>query len=113
MKKNPEFKTVTDAGADIPSGNVDTINVQEIKNLSSQVTDIEHNTLDFMIDNPPADRLPEIENRYSDRFRTEKAINTYYFWMSNDTPPFNDVKVRQAVNYAIDPAAIGNGSTVG
>ena len=26
--------------------------------------------------------------------------------MNNQTPPFNDLKVRQAVNYAIDPAAL-------
>ena len=26
--------------------------------------------------------------------------------MNNTTPPFNDLKVRQAVNYAIDPAAL-------
>jgi peptide/nickel transport system substrate-binding protein len=106
MKKNPEFKTVTDAGADIPEAQVDTINVEEIKNLSSQVTDVEQNRLDFMIDNPPADRLSEIESRYSDRFRRERAINTYYMWMNTEEPPFDDVKVRQAVNYAIDPEAI-------
>ncbi len=106
MKKNPEFKTIADAGADIPDAQVDTINVEEIKNLSSQVTDIEQNRLDFMIDNPPADRISEIEGRYSDRFRRERAINTYYFWMNNEEPPFDDVKVRQAVNYAIDPEAI-------
>ena len=29
-----------------------------------------------------------------------------YLWMNNDVPPFNNVKVRQAVNYAIDRNAI-------
>jgi peptide/nickel transport system substrate-binding protein len=59
-----------------------------------------------MVDPPPADLLPQIESQYSDRFRFEESINTYYFFFNTQEPPFNDVRVRQAVNYAIDPAAL-------
>jgi peptide/nickel transport system substrate-binding protein len=59
-----------------------------------------------MVDPPPADLLPDIQNTYSDRFRFQESINTYYFWMNTQKPPFNDVRVRQAINYAIDPAAL-------
>ena len=31
-----------------------------------------------------------------------KTANTYYFWMNIKEAPFNKLKVRQAVNYAID-----------
>ncbi len=34
------------------------------------------------------------------------TISTYYFWMNTQEPPFDDVKVRQAVNYAVDPKAL-------
>ena len=33
-------------------------------------------------------------------------INTYYFFMNNQKAPFNDIRVRQAINYAIDPEAL-------
>ena len=107
LERNPQFKTVQAAGAsDVPDAHVDKITVTQNKNQSAQATGIEQNTNDFMVDPPPADLLPDIQNTYSDRFRFQESINTYYFWMSNVKPPFNDVRVRQAVNYAVDPAAL-------
>jgi peptide/nickel transport system substrate-binding protein len=106
MERNPEFDTITDAGVEIPDAHVDKITVTENKNNSAQVTDVEQNKVDFMLDPPIADRLPEVESKYSDRFRFEDSINTYYMWMNNEEPPFDDLKVRQAVNYAIDPEAL-------
>ena len=85
---------------------VDKITVTENKNNSAQVTDIEQNKIDFMVDPPAADRLREVKSQYGDRFRLEESINTYYFWMNTQKPPFNDLRVRQAINYAIDPEAL-------
>jgi peptide/nickel transport system substrate-binding protein len=59
-----------------------------------------------MHDPPDADRLAEVRSRYGDRFRMEESINTYYFFMNTQTAPFNDLRVRQAVNYAVDPEAL-------
>ena len=107
MERNPNFKTVKDAGAsEVPDANVDKIIVNENKNNSAQVTDVEQNKIDFMVDPPVADRLAEVKAKYSDRFRMEDSINTYYFFMNTEKPPFNDIKVRQAINYAIDPEAL-------
>ena len=36
----------------------------------------------------------------------QETNSTYFFWMNTEKAPFDDVKVRQAVNYAIDPAAL-------
>ncbi len=36
----------------------------------------------------------------------EDSINTYYFWMNTEKAPFDDLKVRQAINYAVDPEAL-------
>ena len=107
MERNPQFKTVQDAGAsEVTDASVDKIIVTQNKNNSAQVTGVEQNTIDYMNDPPDADRLPEVKAKFSDRFRMEDSINTYYFWMNNQAAPFNDVKVRQAINYAIDPEAL-------
>src|SRR5262245_25711673 len=106
-ERNPQFKTVRAAGAsDVPDAHVDKITVTQNKNQSAQATAIQQNQNDFMVDPPPADLLPQIESQYSDRFRFQDSINTYYFFFNTVAPPFNDVRVRQAVNYAIDPAAL-------
>jgi peptide/nickel transport system substrate-binding protein len=107
LERNPQFKTLQAAGAsDVPDAHVDKITVTQNKNQSAQATAIQQNQNDFMVDPPPADLLPQIESQYSDRFRFQDSINTYYFWMNNTTPPFNNLQVRQAINYAIDPAAL-------
>ncbi|WNG88138.1 ABC transporter substrate-binding protein [Mycobacterium sp. ITM-2016-00317] len=107
LERNPQFQTVKDAGADeVPDAEVDRINLVENKNQGAQVTDIIQNKVDFMMDPPPSDRLQELKARYSDRFRMEESINTYYMFMNTERAPFNDLKVRQAINYAIDPEAL-------
>ena len=107
MERNPNFQTVKDAGAtEVPDAGVDTITVTENKNISAQVTDVEQNKTDFMVDQPAPDRLSEVKTRYGDRFRLEKSINTYYFFMNTQKAPFNDLRVRQAINYAVDPEAL-------
>ncbi|MET0900721.1 MAG: ABC transporter substrate-binding protein [Mycobacterium sp.] len=107
LERNPNFQTVVDAGAtEVADVNVDKITVVQNKSNTAQVTGVEQNTIDFMVDPPDADRLQEVKSRFGERFRLEESINTYYFWMNNQTAPFNDVKVRQAINYAIDPEAL-------
>ena len=107
MERNPNFKTVKDAGAtEVADANVDKIIITQNKSNTAQVTDIEQNRVDYMSDPPDADRLAEVKSRFGERFRMEESINTYYFWMNNQTAPFNDLRVRQAVNYAIDPEAL-------
>ncbi|WP_235632901.1 ABC transporter substrate-binding protein [Mycolicibacterium fluoranthenivorans] len=107
LERNPNFKTVKDAGAtEVADAKVDKITVTQNKSNSAQVTGVEQNTIDFMVDPPDADRLAEVKAKFGNRFRLEDSINTYYFWMNNKTAPFNDIRVRQAINYAIDPEAL-------
>lgn len=107
LERNPQFQTVKDAGADeVADAGVDKITITQNKSNSAQVTGVEQNTIDFMTDPPDADRLGEVKARFGDRFRMEDSINTYYFWMNTQTAPFNDLRVRQAINYAVDPEAL-------
>lgn len=107
MERNPNFHTVRDAGAnEVPDAHVDKIVVTQNSDESEQTTGVERNAIDFMDEPPDADRMPEIRAKYGNRFRLEDTINVVYFWMNNQKAPFNDLRVRQAINYAIDPGIL-------
>lgn len=53
------------------------------------------------------DQYEELERKYdATRFRAEPVLHTYYFWMNTRKAPFNDLRVRQAVNYALDRSVL-------
>jgi peptide/nickel transport system substrate-binding protein len=107
-ERNPEWaKTNSKAMPEYPTGNVDGAKITIVRNPQTQVNDIEQGKFDWMQNPPPADRYTEVkENFEGSQFRIQPTISTYYFWMNTQKPPFNDVKVRQAVNYAVDSAAL-------
>jgi peptide/nickel transport system substrate-binding protein len=107
LERNPQWeKTNSKLVPNVPTPHADKITETVVANLSSQTTQVEQNQADFMIDPPPTDRIPEVESKYPDRFRKEVTVSTYYYWMNTTQAPFDDLKVRQAINYAIDPAAL-------
>jgi peptide/nickel transport system substrate-binding protein len=59
-----------------------------------------------MQDPPPADLLPQVKSEYGDRYKDQKPINVYYFFMNTKVPPFDKLEVRQAVNYGTDSRAL-------
>jgi ABC-type transport system substrate-binding protein len=69
---------------------------------------IKSGELDFSLTELPASakvlalRDPSLRGRVF----SNPVAGTYYFWMNNDVPPFDNAKVRQAVNYAIDRTQI-------
>lgn len=92
---------------DLEAGNYDKIAITVVRNDSTQVNEIEQDQTDWMQTPPPADLYAEVKDKYEGtQFRIERPTNLYYFWMDTTRPPFDDVKVRQAVNHAIDSAAL-------
>ena len=91
----------------IPSGHVDKIKIQVLRNPQTEVNEVESGSLDWMANQVPPDRYQEVLSKYEGtQFRVEPTVSTYFFWMNTTVAPFDDVKVRQAVNYAIDPRAL-------
>ncbi len=107
-ERNPYWaKANGKAMPDLPEGIVDGAKVTVVRNEQSQVDDVERGVYDWMQNPPPSSRYAEVKEKYEgSQFRVEPTISTYYFWMNTQEPPFDDVKVRQAVNYAIDPRAL-------
>ena len=107
-ERNPQWeKNNAKLMPDLPGGHVDRIDISVINNQSTQVNDVEQGKSNWMFDPLPADRYAEVKGKYEGtQFRVEPTLNTYYFWMNTTQPPFDDLKVRQAVNYAVDSAAL-------
>ena len=107
-RRNPYWATDNGPRIDaVGDGHFDKIEISVVRNDSTQVNEIEQNKTMWMQPPPPADRYAEVKDRYEGtQLRIEHPINVYYFWMNTRKPPFDDVEVRQAVNYAVDPAAL-------
>jgi peptide/nickel transport system substrate-binding protein len=107
-ERNPLWAKANEkALPEYPSGHVDKAKITIIRNPQTQVNDIEQGKFDWMQNPPPASRYSEVKEKYEgSQFREEPTISTYYFWMNTQKAPFDDAKVRQAVNYAVDSAAL-------
>src|ERR687892_630987 len=90
----------------IPPGKIDTITTKIVKSTARQAQDVISGELDYMQDPPPADLKPEIRARYEDRYEEHVTVSTFYFFMNTRTPPFDDPRVREAVNYGVDKPAL-------
>jgi len=108
FERNPQWDgNNADILSDLPGGHVDRIEVDIVRNQSTQVNEVERGEKDWMFDALPPDRVSQVEAKYDGaQYREVPSINTYFFWMNTTQPPFDDLKVRQAVNHAIDPAAL-------
>jgi peptide/nickel transport system substrate-binding protein len=70
--------------------------------VEAQITAIENGQYDWTLESPPADRLSEIGTKYASQVHIEPLTAFWYLPMNVNLPPFNNLKARQAVNFAID-----------
>jgi len=103
--RNPNFDASAFAG-NVPAGNPDKMTIDIIGDPGVALTRTLNGTDDYDFQQPPSDRLAELQNKYADRIKVYTPANTYYYFMNVRTPPFDNVKVRQAVNFAINRDAL-------
>jgi peptide/nickel transport system substrate-binding protein len=106
--RNPAWAAANgEAMPHLPDGHVERISFEVRSNPVSEVEEVEKGEVDWMKNPPPPERYAELKRRYDGtQFRDEPTISVYYFWMNTREPPFDDVRVRRAVNHAIDPEAL-------
>jgi peptide/nickel transport system substrate-binding protein len=102
--RNPYFH-VWNADAQ-PAGLPDTLTQKFGSTVESEVTQVENGQADWIFDNVPSDRLNEISTKYPSQVHIDPYNATYYFAFNTRIPPFNNLKARQAVNYATDRNAL-------
>jgi peptide/nickel transport system substrate-binding protein len=107
-ERNPSWASANSkAMPDLPTGSIDGAKVTFISNAQTQVDDVEAGTQDWMQNLIPSSRYADVKNRFEGtQMRVEPTISNYYFWMNTTKAPFDDVKVRQAVNYAVSSEAL-------
>jgi peptide/nickel transport system substrate-binding protein len=102
MVKNKYFKPT----AYIPRGNPNRVDVALIGDANAALQRVINGSADYTNAAIPPDRLGTVGKRGHLVLHPTAPANTYYFWMNVNVPPFNKLKVRQAVNYAIDRKAL-------
>jgi peptide/nickel transport system substrate-binding protein len=116
LVRNPFFK-VWNAEAQ-PAGYPDQIVEKYGLQISDEVTQVERGAADEVFDGDviPADRLNELNApQYKNQVHVNPLTADWYMALNTTTPPFNNPKARQAINFAADRNAyvkIGGGSAL-
>ena len=104
LERNPYFKVWSEDAQ--PDGYVDAVDYDFGLTDEDQVTAIANGQADWMFDPLPADRLAEVATKYPKQVKISPLTAMYYVPMNVRIPPFNNPKAREAVNHAIDRAAV-------
>jgi peptide/nickel transport system substrate-binding protein len=86
----------------IPSGHLATIKIRVVRSAAKAIREVEHGKLDWISEEMSGPSCLSLRHRFPSRLRLEPTLSTEYFWLNTSKPPFNDVRVRRAVNYAVD-----------
>ena len=102
--RNPYFKEWSKDAQ--PDGYPDEITQYFGLTVEAQITAIENGQADWTLEQPPADRLAEIGTKYESQVHVKTLTALWYAPMNTNLAPFNNLKARQAVNFAIDRNAL-------
>ena len=100
LRRNPHFRVWAPAAQ--PDGYVDRIVERFGLGTEAAVTQVERGRADWVVDDVPADRLPEMLGRYRSQVHVNPLPADWYVALNVNIKPFNQLKARQAVNLAID-----------
>ena len=105
LVRNPYFK-VWNPDAQ-PDGYPDKIVEKYGLQVSDEVTAVENDQADLVFagDTIPSDRLNELGTQYADQTHVNALTADWYMALNTQTPPFNNLKARQAINFAFDRGA--------
>jgi YVTN family beta-propeller protein len=102
--RNPRFREWSRAAQ--PDGYPDRIVHQIGGDREQNVTAVERGKADLIADALPADRIEEVKAQYASQLHVNPVPVTFFLFLNTRTAPFDDVRVRRALNYAIDRSAI-------
>ena len=102
--RNPQFKEWSAEAQ--PDGYADTIEFNFGLDDQAGITAVENGQDDWSYDAPPPDRLNELGTRFAKQVYVNPLLAFYYIAFNTNLAPFDNLKARQAVNYALDRKAM-------
>jgi len=104
LVRNPYFREWSHAAR--PDGYPDRIVFRLIGSQTAELAAIERGAADVGNDGPPANSLPELRTRFASQLHVHPLVATGVLILNTRTAPFNDVRVRRAISYALDRAKV-------
>jgi YVTN family beta-propeller protein len=98
--RNPYFHEWSHAAQ--PEGNPDRILWRIGRTPEAEVRAIEHGRADWMLDFVPVELRSEVQTQHAAQLHSDPVPETDFFILNTRRPPFDDVRVRRALNYALD-----------
>jgi len=100
LVRNPRFREWSAAAQ--PDGNPDRIEFEYRSDPDSLVDEVAAGRADYLFFSPPPNRLPELLTRYAGQVHQHTGPETDYLSLNTRLPPFDDPRVRRALNLAVD-----------
>jgi YVTN family beta-propeller protein len=102
LVRNPKFREWSKAAQ--PAGYPDRIVITPVASAREEVRAVERGKTDLPLEGVPAELEHEVETQYASQVRSNPLHGTTYLFLNTKVPPFDDVRVRRAVNYVADRA---------
>jgi peptide/nickel transport system substrate-binding protein len=103
--RNPNFDASV-FGGNVPAGNPDKMTVDIIGDDTVALQRVISGQDDYDFHQIPPDRLASTQQKYGAQIKVYTPANTYYFFMNVREKPFDNLKVRQAVEFAVNRDAL-------
>jgi peptide/nickel transport system substrate-binding protein len=105
LVRNPYFHQWSRAAQ--PDGFPDQIVWRIGASTSAALTAVERGRADYTLDGPPPDRMQEVQTRFASQLHTNPNDATIQLRLNTTVAPFNDVRVRRALSFAVDRSKLG------
>jgi peptide/nickel transport system substrate-binding protein len=102
--RNPYFREWSRAAK--PDGNPDEIVMRFEPQAEELVRAVEEGRADWLTESVPASRRTDLGRRFPGQLHSNEAPLVQFFQFDTTLPPFDDVRVRQALNFAFDREAV-------
>ena len=102
--RNPYFREWSHAAQ--PAGNPNAIVWQSAPSLQAAVTAVEQGRADWLFGQPPYAQYHQLELQHPGQLHNNPQWSVNFLPLNTHVAPFNDLRVRQALNYAINRAKL-------
>jgi YVTN family beta-propeller protein len=100
LVRNPHFRVWSETAR--PDAYPDEIAFRIEDDVAQAVTAVAQGKADVLLDFIPADRIEQLSVRHAGQLHVEPERTMFALFLDTTQPPFSDVRVRRALNYAVD-----------